>query len=372
MNKQELQLSDITGISLQSNDSLDVLKFIKASHSDLRATEYKVVSNSGFSCVPSIITSSVIKNLNPDGLFRSTVSAGTLMTYADGTISSIVKDGGKITSHAGFLAAGASVFAPIVIMQVLSMITGQYYMNGIAKQLEAINRQIYQIKKLFINKDIGEISGIYLHLKELMDKTSYSQVDLITISNLRTNIYKLQEQTLCNLSDAVVGAKQININAITEKAFLAEFIDNYRGSDGYMFANFLFVLNELLFMNKALEMQINAKLGDYVHFKSCYEDVKKYKMEEKYLNEIQKFYLTYSNILNKRVEIFSNRYKRSELVDTVSNFAREKKEVYTLFENANLNHLRIPIITEIDKPKETLLLINKEGKSLLVQECINP
>lgn len=369
MNSETFNLADLVGISLQSDKSLDVLNFMKASHSDLKSREYKVISSSGFSSVPGIITSSVIKSLNPNGLFRATVSAGALMTYADGTISSIIKDGGKITSHAGFVAAGVSVFAPIVIMQVLSIITGQYYMNGIAKQLESINRQLYQIKKLFINKDIGEISGIYLQLKELMDKTSYSQIDLITISNLRTDIYKLQEQTFCNLLDAVSMAKQTNANTITEKSFLSGFIGGYRDSNGYMYANILFVLNELIFMNRALEMQISAKLGDYNHFKSCYEDIKKHKMEKKYLAEIQNLYLVYSNILNKRMKAFPERYKRQDSLDIITSFAKEKKEVYTLLENSNLNHLKAPIIMEIDKPKETLLLINPERKSLLLQEC---
>ena len=116
------------------------------------------------------------------------------MTYADSTVCSIIKEGGKVTSHAGFITTEASVFAPIAIMQVLPMITGQYYMNGIAKQLEIVNQKLDQIKKLMINKDFGEISGIYIRLKEIMAKENYSQVDLISVANLRTDLYKLQEQ----------------------------------------------------------------------------------------------------------------------------------------------------------------------------------
>lgn len=364
-----IQLSDVNAISLKSNESLDVLQFMKSNHQELNSSNYKVISNSGFSSVPSILTSSVIKSLNPNGLFKATVSASNLMTYADGTVSSIIKEGGKITSHAGFISAEASVFAPIAIMQVLSMLTGQYYMNGIAKQLEIVNQKLDHIKKLMVNKDLGEISGIYLRLKEIMDKECYSQIDLISVANLRTDLYKLQEQYRCNLNDSVAYVKQVRIDAMTEKAFLSDFTNKYASSDGYMYSTMLFVLNELIFMNKALEMQINARIGDYKQYRSCYEEIKNYEMNKTYLDSIQNFYLKFSELLNLRMKKFPERYERPELLNSVNSFASEKKQCYKSIEDSSLGDLKIPIVLEMEKPKETLLLVNNEGKSLLLQAC---
>ena len=74
--KNNLQLSDINALSLKSNENLDVLQFLKSNQQELKSTNYKVISNPGFSSVPGIRTSSVIKSLNPNGLFKATVSTG--------------------------------------------------------------------------------------------------------------------------------------------------------------------------------------------------------------------------------------------------------------------------------------------------------
>ncbi|MCL1847963.1 MAG: hypothetical protein FWF91_08410, partial [Coriobacteriia bacterium] len=82
----------------------------------------------------------------PNGLFTATAPLSDLMQYSDGTVASIVMKGGEIANHSGFKEIALSVANPAAVvgagMQAMAMISGQYYMDKISKQLEGIEHGI--------------------------------------------------------------------------------------------------------------------------------------------------------------------------------------------------------------------------------------
>ena len=115
------------------------------------------------------------------GLYQATASASTLMTYADGTIGSIVMDGGKIASHAGFKAVGMTALAPVAVFSVLSTVTGQYYMKDIKKQLTLLNSRLEQLIQKVEAKNRGELDAVFSSLRILERQKVCSMDDLIFV-----------------------------------------------------------------------------------------------------------------------------------------------------------------------------------------------
>lgn len=108
-----------------------------------------------------------------NGLFRATVNPSVLMTYTDGTISSIVTEGGKIVGHGGFQSVSpGSIFAPMLAFQLVSMITSQYYFNLLSKQLTdlsaAVNKIISYLEerdKVVITETRDRLDDIFIQMK---------------------------------------------------------------------------------------------------------------------------------------------------------------------------------------------------------------
>ncbi len=135
------------------------------------------------------------------GLYRATVSPAQLMKYTNGTISSIVKEGGKVTQHAGFIpASSASIFTPIFIFQVGSFITGQYYLNGINKQLEEISKKL----DLIIQKIEDDKKGMILaaiEIRNIMaEQSAYTVDDLIRLRNAQDEVLSIYNYYLLQLN----------------------------------------------------------------------------------------------------------------------------------------------------------------------------
>lgn len=139
------------------------------------------------------------------GLYRATASASTLMKYADGTIGSIVMDGGQIARHAGFTAAGMTALAPVAVFSVLSTVTGQYYMKDIKKQLTQLNTRLEQLIQKVEAKNRGELDAVFSSLRILERQKVYSMDDLIFVRQQSATAlslyYNYVEQLKVSLSE---------------------------------------------------------------------------------------------------------------------------------------------------------------------------
>lgn len=115
------------------------------------------------------------------GLYRATASATQLMRYADGTVSSMIKQGGQFAKHAGFTSAGLSAVAPMAIFQVAAAVTGQYYMNIITKQLKKLDESVQTILQKIESNNRGELRTIQSNIAALAHQNQYTPDDLVMI-----------------------------------------------------------------------------------------------------------------------------------------------------------------------------------------------
>ncbi len=131
-----------------------------------------------------------------EGLYRATVSPDRLMKYNNNTISSITRNGDKFGSHSGFVNANSAVFAPVLIFQLASMVTGQYYFNGMTKQLSAIQKGIDQILQAYNNERIAKIKAITDKLFEFEKSKYFTLEDFVTIDKIKIELATIRYEYL--------------------------------------------------------------------------------------------------------------------------------------------------------------------------------
>lgn len=130
------------------------------------------------------------------GLYRATVSPDKLMTYNNGTLSSITLNGDKFASHAGFVNANTAVFAPVLIFQFASMVTGQYYFNGMANQLNSIQKGINQILQSYNNERIAKIKSMTDKLIEFEKNKYFTLEDFVAIDKIKMELSTIRYEYL--------------------------------------------------------------------------------------------------------------------------------------------------------------------------------
>ena len=155
------------------------------------------------------------------GLYTATASANSLMTYGNGTLSSITMNGSKFGQHAGFVSANAAVFTPLLAFQFASMVTGQYYFKGLSKQLTSIHESINNLISLHHNERLAKLRYINFKISELNKRSYFTTEDYMTIDKLKYDLstirfeYLLTAEQEINKSldkvNEVVNVKTIDI-----------------------------------------------------------------------------------------------------------------------------------------------------------------
>ena len=130
------------------------------------------------------------------GLYTATASANSLMTYGNGTLSSITMNGSKFGQHAGFVSANAAVFTPLLAFQFASMVTVQYYFKGLSKQLTSIHESINNLISLHHNERLAKLRYINFKISELNKRSYFTTEDYITIDKLKYDLSTIRFEYL--------------------------------------------------------------------------------------------------------------------------------------------------------------------------------
>jgi len=203
-----------------------------------------------------------IAALVPNGLYTATVNPALLMTYSNSTIgSSIVGINGQITGHAGFASAAGAVFAPILIFQAMSLITGHYYMNGISRQLTFIDKKLREIIELHHIERVAKIRYCRRIFKELSEKQIVNVEDMIQFQNAMTRIGVIHEEYSEQINRInIKEIKNIDANLFWTSDKIGEFLKN---DDNCSYKLKIAVLtDELYHMGKIIELHLNTKMMD--------------------------------------------------------------------------------------------------------------
>lgn len=159
----------------------------------------------------SAISSSSIYSTS--GLYTATTSVNNLMTYGNGTLSSITMNGSKFGQHAGFVSANTAVFTPIIAFQFASMLTGQYYFNGLSKQLTSINESINNLISLHHNERLAKLRYINFKISELNKRSYFTTEDYFSIDKLKYDLSTIRFEYLLTAKQEINKSLD-NVNSV--------------------------------------------------------------------------------------------------------------------------------------------------------------
>ena len=354
-----------------SNGRSDII-FNKIELPSINAKNYNVVEEALKSALPATIINAVAM-CGASGLYQATVPIETLIKYANGTLSSMVRGSQGIAGHVGFIPAGtACIFTPLIAFQVLSIITGQYYMQGITTQLNKIRSRLEYLTQLHHNEKISKLQADYERLFELSGKNHYEIEDLIEVRMCIDDAYAIHREysNLTRNIDTKDFYKSITNNILVLTSSMFKKLDSKRQETGIMFnADLLLFSRRLLFTSKLVELKANVYLSRgtperIMNISPIVNDFCKI-MEDndltsrnlaKILNEVEKV----AHDIKKRA-LTGSRIKKAE--EALSKYSSENKNlVKNITElTADIKKTYEKIKDNFDKKQDVYIMIDRDG-----------
>ena len=134
-------------------------------------------------------------SLATDGLYKITGGVENLLVYNDNTISSItINDQKIINGHNGFSPADQVNLLPQITFEVLSFITGQYYLHNINNQLDKLNLKVNNLYNLKLIEKESEIRYILDKIKDYEKRKDFFFEDFSKMDDILERIFRLREE----------------------------------------------------------------------------------------------------------------------------------------------------------------------------------
>ena len=355
-NDKNLNLQDIKNITLvDDNTSKEIINFKKININKLSNFKYREAKFDG-SLVSSMAApatlDTIIKVANPNGFFTATVNPSTLIQYSQGGFSSMVKGASGIAKHSGFVSSTVSVFAPMVIFQALSLVTGQYYLNGINKQLSNISSKIDDLQFFVESEDLAKINVIQNEIFDLFNKNNLTQQDFDTISNFKSELKIIKEKYKILIQKIIREIELINKSNIKTL--------NAKKNDVKKYSNVFYGSQQLLFYVEQIELFSYIKNKNFQYINDTYNRIKNYTVEkisfDDTLKKIEKLQdeIGIPIIGNKDKEIYELNFKFGYL-------DKKLKKEYTGVET-DINNAKIELNNKWNESQEILYYIDENNK----------
>jgi hypothetical protein len=358
----------------------DVIKFSKISTNEIQKYNYKEITSDrikgGLSNIVSAGTQIVaVSALNPTGLFTATVSPQLLTLFADGTVSTMIHQGGHIAAHAGFQSISATVFAPIAIMQLLSMITGQYYMNGITKQLKNIDKKINLLIKFHHTEKIAKLENAQALIKQLCD-VQYPGIEHLTqLKTVEIEVGSIYREYLQYLTDSKEVKNKISG---TENIFSQKHLDNLFALDDESNFSYYFYMvttsDEVLHLIPIIEFMINVKMNMKDNSRNnqieeLYNRIANFSENDFFAKYAGKNLLMeyYDPFIAEAQKILNNTVFHQEDCERRKIIMEKRKESINkdILENVETLNIKTKLVEQMTQPIDILYSINEDGKELV-------
>lgn len=203
-----IKVADVYGIALQ-NSLGEEIRFNRPN--ELTEAKYQEVSISGTGKVVqhagqgagNIYTLQQLGNLANTELYTHPRARDFLHVYEDSTYSTVIwGENGKIVTHEGFEAFDATkvltgvnpALITMVAMQGMAIVSGQYFLKQINSSLQAIGRDIQELKEIHEAEKRGTLTHCRNRLMEIAQKEYCTQVDINEIRSLANDAGKILEE----------------------------------------------------------------------------------------------------------------------------------------------------------------------------------
>lgn len=166
----------INTVVVESIDPLDLEKNFK----EVSMDETEINNWKSLICNTSseFVRTSII-NGSFSGLLKCDIPLSELAksTTDPSAMRGFVTSNGKISQQANFQEVGFSELAPSMIFSCLSILTSQYYLNGIWNELHEINEHNIKMERHTINEVLSTLETKWNTLKEIDSKTKFCDSD---------------------------------------------------------------------------------------------------------------------------------------------------------------------------------------------------
>lgn len=376
----ELKASDGTSVILDKN----IEKTLAINIDDYIQLPVGKLSGGGISA-QSMVSNAVatsgqigaISLLNPKGLFTAIVNPEMLTKFADGTFSTMIHGADGIAQHAGFQAASASVFAPIILFQAMSMITGQYYLNGITKQLSAIDNKLSKLIKLHHVERIATIRYAVSLLKRNYAIEYPNIEDIVSLKNIENNMGIIHEEYVYQLSD--IGRELIMSSQKWRTSKKLEALYDKVNDVGFDFVlNMAITTDEVLHIIRLIELVHNTRMKDNIENRAnrvseIIREIKSWDSNDFYRaryanNEIAEFY---GVLIDKAEEIYNDaniyKEKAKQAIDDFKNRQSQREE--NIGGKIHVLEMGRHFIEQLANPVEVIFVVGNEmGDSVLIRK----
>jgi len=316
-----------------------------------------------------------------NGLFRATASPDTLMKLSQGGLSSAVIENGRIINQAGFVHVGSSFVTPLIVFQVISMVTGQYYMDIVNKQLNEIQDKLNKIEKRIHAERIAKLKKSTQLLNQLSNQTAYEIEDFVLLKHIMSELLDIREEYAWLLEDYVNtelheldkdvsfwSKSKTNFKKVIDKFMNSGFIENLEIS---------IKADELYHTSRILEYQMNLSFKepslDRIHkIKELKQSIQNFDKSDFMLVKTNKLYkLTKQKFSSELLAIANQTWldkeevslKWSQVGKIFQEYEQEKEHRFNLLKNQ---------FSEVLKPmyldKEILLDLRNERPCLYAKK----
>jgi len=336
---------------------------------------HDVVKSTVASAIP-ITVLNAYQRYGATGLYEATAPIETLMRYKDGTLSSIVLEqkGGRIQTHSGFEEA-KGLWSPALVFQLLSIVTAQYYLNGITKQLNEIGSKLKVLIHLHHNEKISKLQADYERLSELSRKGHYEIEDLVEIRACINSAYSIHREYTnliqkTNLKDFRKSIEDALIGSSSEH--LAK-LEEMHGDTKFN-VDLLIFSRRVLYSAKLIELKANVYMSErspertknipYI-VDDLQEIMREYRSSDSNLAEkIRGLLAEHSHAaldIKKDAWAHSNEMQAKRLASKYSSETDDSiKEIADLAEDVEKTYKTIK--GEISKEKKMYILVDEDGR----------
>lgn len=368
--------------TLELTNSEMSIKFEGTNINTINISDYYILpikkDSNGQNILSGVISSTIVPSttamMNPHGLFTATINPQLLTKLADGTFSTMIHGSKGIVGHSGFTSISASVFTPIIIFQVMSMLTGQYYMNGITKQLTRLENRVEELLKLYHNERVSKVNVYKKRLDELFGRSFPQIEDLVELRNMRSEISVIFEEYKNSVltiepKDIILSQKWFN----TEK--LWDIIENEEKSNFDFYIKMLTYCNEMLYIIDLLEFVLNIRIGSVRsgRINEILVNINNWNTSDFFKNLHGNIWIKeyYDTIIEKAKKIsydtFWN-YDKDWCNENIKYLEYKKSKLSEFVNNQNdIIEMRNNIVNKLKTPIEVLLYIDYGNEHFLIK-----
>lgn len=192
-----------------------------------------IVQHTGQALVTANQTTYTLSQLNkiaPNGLFTGSVPISDISIYKDGLASSVKYSSKGVLTHNGFVPLDSSQIAHVspmaitaVTMQGAAIISGQYYLVQIKRELEGFQKKIEELKDLHEKEACGRLLNCRARLLEILNKQYCDSSDIQEIRGIAKTAGDILNQYWLRYNDALKIMEDYYFDGVRSDRAIAEF-----------------------------------------------------------------------------------------------------------------------------------------------------